>query len=245
MRGAPEPAVLIATKNRHKAAELGALFAGVAAGGVLIAAPPGPDWGHAPLKSGLAEIDRPRTGLIAVPPVLSLADWEAGHRVLPEPPEGADSFEANALAKAEYYARATNLPALADDSGLSVIALDGAPGVLSARYGGPGLDDGGRCRLLLEALAGVHDRRAFFTSVLALARPDGAALLWRGELHGLITREPRGSHGFGYDPIFFHPESGCALAQLTAEAKNRVSHRARAARAFQADAFRIEKFLRF
>ncbi len=173
-----------------------------------------------------------------------LADWERERGiVLAEPPENGETFADNALEKARHYARATGLPALADDSGLSVAALDGAPGVRSARYGGPDLDDPGRCRLLLEALDGRHDRRAFFTSVLALARPDGTALSWAGRVDGLITREPRGAGGFGYDPVFFHPPSGLTLAQLSPEAKNAVSHRARAARAFLDDGFRVARFL--
>jgi XTP/dITP diphosphohydrolase len=138
-----------------------------------------------------------------------LADWEREHGVtLAEPPEDGETFIENALEKARHYARATGLPALADDSGLSVAALGGAPGVRSARYGGPGLDDAGRCRLLLQSLDGYRDRRAFFTSVLALARPDGAALCWTGRVDGLITREPRGAGGFGYDPIFYYPPAG-------------------------------------
>lgn len=175
----------------------------------------------------------------------SLADWELDHRPLPEPREGADGFVENALIKARAYALASGRPSLADDSGLSVAALGGAPGVLSARYGGPGLDDAGRNRLLLAQLAEVHDRRAFFTSVLALARPDGRALFWAGRLPGLISREARGEQGFGYDPVFYRPESRRTLAQLTASEKNALSHRALAARAFWSDSFRIRRFLSF
>lgn len=174
---------------------------------------------------------------------LSLADWEIDHRPLPEPQEGANDFVENALIKARSYARATGLPALADDSGLSVVALGGDPGVLSARYGGSDLDDPGRCRLLLANLSAAEDRRAFFTSVLALARPDGEALFWRGQLHGLISWEPLGALGFGYDPVFFLPESGLTLAQLTTSEKNAISHRAVAARSFLADSGRIRHFL--
>jgi len=184
-----------------------------------------------------------RTGLGDCLRPLSLADWEKDHHPLPEPQEGANDFVENALIKARSYARATGLLALADDSGLSVAALGGAPGVLSARYGGSDLDDPGRCRLLLANLSAASDRRAFFTSVLALARPDGEALFWRGQLHGLISREPLGAHGFGYDPVFFLPESGLTLAQLTTSEKNAVSHRAVAARAFLADSGRIRHFL--
>lgn len=184
-----------------------------------------------------------RTGLGRPSRTLSLTDWESAHRPLPEPREGADGFVENALIKARSYARASGLAALADDSGLSVAALDGAPGVLSARYGGPGLDDPARCRFLLANLADVHDRRAFFTSVLALARPDGEALFWTGHLNGLISREARGEHGFGYDPVFFLPALGRTLAQLTASEKNELSHRALASRVFLSDSGRIRRFL--
>lgn len=184
-----------------------------------------------------------RAGLIDFIRPLSLAEWESGHRLLPEPQEGANDFLENALIKARSYARETGLAALADDSGLSVAALGGAPGVLSARFGGQELDDQGRCRFLLAKLSAAHDRRAFFTSVLALARPDGKALFWQGRLQGLISREPRGEYGFGYDPIFFLPERGQTLAQLSAAEKNAVSHRAVAARAFLADSGRLRQFL--
>lgn len=202
--------MILATKNRPKAAELAALLSAVA----------DPD------------LD-----------LISLADWEERHQALPEAEEGADSFAANALLKARHYARLTGRPALADDSGLSVAALRGRPGVLSARYGGPGLDDAGRCDFLLENMAGRFDRRAYFTSVLALARPDGRALCWPGEMPGLIAREKRGAQGFGYDPIFYYPPLRKTLAQIPAAEKNKISHRARAARAFLNDARRIRQFL--
>lgn len=202
--------ILIASKNRHKAAELGQILASL-----------GPD----------------------SPAVTDLAAWEAENRPLAEPEEGVDSFVDNAVAKARYYARATGLAALADDSGLSVETLNGAPGVLSARYGRAGLDDGGRCDFLLQELGGSHDRRAFFTSVLALARPDGQALHWVGRLQGLISREKKGCGGFGYDPVFFYPPARLTLAEMTADQKNAVSHRAEAARKFQGDGCRVLRFL--
>ncbi|MDL2259666.1 RdgB/HAM1 family non-canonical purine NTP pyrophosphatase [Deltaproteobacteria bacterium OttesenSCG-928-K17] len=174
---------------------------------------------------------------------LNLAEWEAANRSLPEPDEGADSFSGNAVLKARFYAGATGLVALADDSGLSVEALGGAPGVLSARYGGPGLDDQGRLELLLRNMEGLHDRRAFFTSVLALARPDGRALYWAGRADGLISREPRGANGFGYDPIFYYPPGRRTMAEMSAEEKNLISHRARAAALFLDDASRVRRFL--
>lgn len=174
---------------------------------------------------------------------LDLADWEAGREPLPEPLEGESGFVENARLKAVYYAQTSGLPALADDSGLSVVALGGQPGVLSARYGGPGLDDAGRCLFLLEKLGPAPDRRAFFSSVLALARPDGAAIHWEGRLEGLITREMKGAGGFGYDPIFYHPPSGRTLAELSPAEKNAISHRARAARALLGDSVRLAAFL--
>ena len=175
---------------------------------------------------------------------VSLSDWEAeSGQALEEPEENGRTFQENALIKSREYARATGLITLADDSGLSVEALGGAPGVLSARYGGPGLDDGGRCELLLKNLNGQPDRRAFFTSVLALSRPDGESFLWEGRAEGLIAAEKSGENGFGYDPVFYFPPLGRTFAQLTAEEKNRVSHRALAARAFAGDLDRVRRFI--
>lgn len=174
----------------------------------------------------------------------NLSDWEAGSgQALQEPEESGQTFQENALMKARAYASATGLITLADDSGLSVEALGGAPGVLSARYGGPGLNDDDRCELLLKNLSGRPDRRAFFTSVLALSRPDGESLWWEGRAEGLIAAEKSGENGFGYDPVFYFPPSGQTFAQLTAEEKNRVSHRALAARAFADDLDRVGRFI--
>lgn len=181
---------------------------------------------------------------------VGLAQWEAEMgRALPEPAEDGDTFEANALIKARAYARASGLATLADDSGLSVEALGGAPGVRSARFGGPGLTDGQRAALLLKEMAGQADRRAHFTCVLALARPDGQALTWAGRAEGLILAEARGENGFGYDPVFFYPPAGLTFAQMTAAAKGEVSHRAAAARLFKewlnsADLGEIRHFLK-
>jgi XTP/dITP diphosphohydrolase len=147
--------------------------------------------------------------------------------------EGATYLE-NALAKAQAVARATGGPALADDSGLEVDALGGAPGLHSARYGGPGLDDAARSALLLRSLAGASDRRARFRCVLVLADGD----LWlssEGLLEGDIAEVPRGAGGFGYDPIFRPLElGGRTLAEASAEEKNAISHRARAMRSLLA-----------
>jgi XTP/dITP diphosphohydrolase len=145
--------------------------------------------------------------------------------------ETGSTFEENARLKAEAYSRRTELPVLADDSGIEVDALDGEPGVRSARYGGPGLDDPGRCRLLLEKLEGVDDperRTARFRCVLALARRGRTVATFEGVVEGRILREPRGKNGFGYDPVFFHPPSGCTTAQLTTAEKQRISHRGKA-----------------
>ena len=175
---------------------------------------------------------------------LSLADWEkeAG-RTLAEPAENGRSFLANARLKANGYASATGLITLADDSGLSVPALGGAPGIHSARFGGTGLSDHQRCLLLLRKMKNRRDRRAFFTTVLVLARPDGSTLHWRGRLDGFITESPAGDNGFGYDPIFRAAGLSLTLAQLTPDCKNSISHRALAARAFQADLTAVREFM--
>jgi XTP/dITP diphosphohydrolase len=145
------------------------------------------------------------------------------------PPEGED-YAQNAAAKAAAAARASGLAALGDDSGIEVAALGGAPGPRSARYGGPGLDDAGRSARLLEALArsGSADRRARFVCVAALATPDGEVALAHGECRGTILASPRGSAGFGYDPVFQPDGYEVSLAELPAERKHRLSHRGRA-----------------
>lgn len=145
--------------------------------------------------------------------------------------ETGATFEENARMKAEGYSRRTALPVLADDSGLEVDALGGAPGVESARYGGPDLDDDGRNRQLLQALRDVSDparRTARFRCVLALARGGKTLATFSGVIEGRIVDEPRGSNGFGYDPLFFHPDSECTTAEMTPAEKHRVSHRGQA-----------------
>ncbi len=146
------------------------------------------------------------------------------------PPEEESSYAANALAKGRAVTQATGLPVLADDSGLEVDALGGAPGVRSARYGGPGLSDRERVTRLLEAIEGVPDelRSARFRCVLALTTPWGEEAVVEGLAEGLLTRFPRGAAGFGYDPIFWVPEMGRTFAELSLSEKARVSHRARA-----------------
>jgi XTP/dITP diphosphohydrolase len=151
---------------------------------------------------------------------------------LSAPEESGASFVENALLKARTAARLTRRPALADDSGLLVEALGGAPGILSARFGGEGLDDRGRVECLLRALEGVPapNRRARFHCALAYveADEDPAPLVATGEWHGLIAEAPRGSRGFGYDPVFLDPELGRTAAELSPSEKDQLSHRGRA-----------------
>jgi XTP/dITP diphosphohydrolase len=144
--------------------------------------------------------------------------------------ETGDTFEENARIKALAYARLSGLLTLADDSGLEVDALGGAPGVQSARYAGPGASDADRYRLLLENLEGIppNRRTARFRCVLALATPQGEVRVVHGTVEGVIADGPRGSHGFGYDPVFYMPEHGATMAELGPEIKNTISHRARA-----------------
>ncbi len=142
------------------------------------------------------------------------------------PAEGR-AYEANAIAKARSVAVLSGSPTLADDSGLEVDGLGGAPGPLSARYGGAGLNDAGRVAHLLAQL-GAGDRRARFVCVAALAWPDGRVEVARGECPGRILASPRGEGGFGYDPVFQPDGFDESLAELPAATKNRLSHRARA-----------------
>ena len=157
--------------------------------------------------------------------VLGLADLPP----IPEPAEDAPTFEENAQLKARAYAAASGLPALADDSGLCVDALGGAPGVLSARYAEG--DDRARYLKLLQALEDVADaqRTAAFRCALALAQPDGRTVVEVGACRGHIAHAPRGAHGFGYDPVFLLPD-GRTLAELDAAEKGRISHRGAAMR---------------
>ncbi len=152
--------------------------------------------------------------------------------------ETAPTFVENALLKARHASRISGLPAIADDSGLEVDALNGAPGVYSARFAGEPSSDEANSRKLHAALAGVPEsaRGARFVSVLALLRypDDPVPLIAQGEWRGSILRSPRGDNGFGYDPLFLDPESGLSAAELAPEEKNRRSHRARAMQALVA-----------
>lgn len=155
----------------------------------------------------------------------------------PIPPIAEDgaTFDDNAYKKASLTARYLGLPALADDSGLSVNALGGAPGVYSARYAGENATDAERCRKLLEELENHQDRDAHFACVISIAVPGGPALTYEARCEGLITREPAGTNGFGYDPVFFFPPMGKTFAQLSREEKGRVSHRGKALREMRAE----------
>ena len=149
--------------------------------------------------------------------------------------ENGTTFEENSLIKAKAVMEATGLPALADDSGIAVDALNGEPGIYSARYGfDESLDDWGRMMLLLKNTEHVPDgqRQAQFVCVITLVTPEGKVIQARGEVHGELTREPKGENGFGYDPIFFYPPAGCTTAQLPPEQKNAVSHRGNALKLF-------------
>lgn len=149
--------------------------------------------------------------------------------------ETGSTFEENSFLKAEAVMKATGLPALADDSGIAVDALNGEPGIYSARYGfDESLDDWGRLQLLLKNTEQVPDerRQAKFVCVITLVTPQQEIVQARGEVHGMLLRTPAGQGGFGYDPIFYYPPLGKSLAELTPEEKNQVSHRANALQVF-------------
>ena len=149
--------------------------------------------------------------------------------------ETGTTFEENSFLKAEAVMKATGLPALADDSGIAVDALNGEPGIYSARYGfDPSLDDWGRLQLLLKNTEHVPDgqRQAQFVCVITMVTPDGQTIQARGEIHGELLRAPAGENGFGYDPIFYYPPMGMTTAEMPAEEKNKVSHRANALKVF-------------
>jgi len=149
--------------------------------------------------------------------------------------ETGTTFEENSFLKAEAVMKATGLPALADDSGIAVDALNGEPGIYSARYGfDESLDDWGRLLLLLKNTEHVPDgqRQAQFVCVITMVTPEGQVIQARGEIHGELTREARGENGFGYDPIFFYPPLGKTTAELSPEEKNEVSHRGNALKLF-------------
>ena len=155
------------------------------------------------------------------------------------PEESGATFAENAVIKARYYSDAFRMIALADDSGLAVDALDGAPGVRSARYGGPGLDDAGRTRLLLDNMAHIPDadRTARFVCAVCLAGNDPELLTAEGFVEGHITREPRGDYGFGYDPVFVPLGETRTVGEMLPEEKDGISHRGRAVRGLVPDLY--------
>jgi len=147
---------------------------------------------------------------------------------IPHFQENGRTFEENAYHKASFTARILGFPALADDSGLVVEALNGAPGIYSARYAGEHATDAHRCAKVLREMKGKINRKARFECVISIAVPTGYALTYESKVDGWITDEPIGSNGFGYDPIFYYPPLGKTFAQLTRDEKNAVSHRGKA-----------------
>jgi XTP/dITP diphosphohydrolase len=147
---------------------------------------------------------------------------------LPPVVEDGDSFDENAYKKASFVSKILGYPALADDSGLVVEALGGAPGIYSARYAGENASDQQRYTKLLEEMEGQANRRAAFECVISLAVPTGAALTYEGRCEGLIAEEPAGEGGFGYDPVFYYPPLKKTFGQLVREEKSLVSHRGKA-----------------
>ena len=161
--------------------------------------------------------------------VVSLS--EAG--VVSEPEETGETFVENAVIKATAAMKESGMAAIADDSGLCVNALSGAPGVYSARYSGEGATDEKNNALLLKNMDGITDRRACFKSAIALVYPDGTTVTAEGECPGVILHEGRGSNGFGYDPLFLVEEYGKTFAELDGAVKNVISHRANALKALR------------
>lgn len=147
---------------------------------------------------------------------------------IPNVVEDGATFDENAYKKASFTARVLGIPAIADDSGLVVEALGGAPGVYSARYAGEDASDEDNVNKLLAEMKGQADRRAAFECVISLAVPKGTALTYEGRCEGVIVEAPSGNNGFGYDPVFFHPESGKTFAEINLADKGKVSHRGKA-----------------
>jgi XTP/dITP diphosphohydrolase len=156
--------------------------------------------------------------------IKSLADFGP----IPEVAEDGETFDENAYKKASFTAKILGIPALADDSGLMVEALGGAPGVLSARYAGENSTDAQRVAKLLKAMQGQSHRKAAFECVISIAVPSGPALTYEARCEGLIADQPAGQSGFGYDPIFFYPPLNKTFGQMTIAEKSQVSHRGKA-----------------
>ena len=161
--------------------------------------------------------------------IKSLTDF----RPIPPVQEDGKTFEENAVKKARVTAGILGLPALADDSGLMVKALGGMPGVYSSRYAGEGARDQTNNLKLLEAMGAIHNRDARFMCVIVIAVPGGGTLIYEGTCEGVISYEPAGCQGFGYDPLFYYPPLKKTFAQMSSEEKNRVSHRGKAMRALR------------
>jgi XTP/dITP diphosphohydrolase len=159
--------------------------------------------------------------------------WLDDFGPIPHIEEDGDTFDENAYKKASLTARMLGFPALADDSGLLVEALGGAPGVLSARYAGENATDEQRCQKLLQEMEGKTNRKAAFECVISIAVPTGPALTYEARCEGLIAEQPSGSNGFGYDPVFYYPPLNKTFGELTIEEKSRVSHRGKALREFK------------
>lgn len=172
--------------------------------------------------------------------VKSLADFGP----MPEAIEDGETFDENAYKKALHYAKVLGLPCLADDSGLVVEALDGRPGVYSARYAGQNATDWDNCEKLLGEMAGQTNRAAHFVCVLSLATPSGPALTWEARCDGTITNERRGESGFGYDPVFYSEALGKTFAEVSMAEKSRVSHRGLALAEFAGEFPKVQVWLR-
>jgi XTP/dITP diphosphohydrolase len=162
---------------------------------------------------------------------------------IPPAIEDGLTFDENAYKKAHHTARILGLPAIADDSGLVVHALNGEPGVFSARYAGINSTDDENINKLLEKMKGKKDRRASFKCVLSIAVPSGPALTYEGQCDGMITEEKRGDYGFGYDPVFLFEEFGKTFGELSMEQKNPISHRGRALADFKLELERVMKWI--
>ncbi len=162
---------------------------------------------------------------------------------IPEVKEDGSTFEENAYKKASFTAKVLGFPALADDSGLEVAALDGAPGVRSARYAGPDASDAQNNEKLLKELSAAANREARFCCVLSLAVPSGPALTYEATCEGLILEAPKGKNGFGYDPLFFYPPLEKTFGEMTIEEKARVSHRGKALEELKSEFGKILKWL--
>ncbi|HUV59600.1 MAG TPA: RdgB/HAM1 family non-canonical purine NTP pyrophosphatase, partial [Desulfatiglandales bacterium] len=163
---------------------------------------------------------------------------------IPEFEEEGSTFEEIAINKAKFVSKALDLPAIADDSGLTVEALNGAPGIFSARYAGKSATNGQNNRKLLEKMEGKENRNAIFVCSIAISKPTGQVLIYTGRCSGIILHVPAGTNGFGYDPFFYYSPLGKTFAQLSVEEKSRVSHRGQAMRKVKNDFKKIMIWLK-